>query len=310
MERNSDLTQALKAIKNVEDNTSWFRGHPHRWAIASLPLAYAVACVEVVSKKSEKVGAIYQQIIEAWGNPGLKTIYEAIIAEVPDSEIEKAKNALLHPEAAFLPDPNKPFKQLEEVFAGLDIDDDFFQDDGDMEQLSPEDQQDAEEFAKLVCLIMEFIIVGFNRESDIEKGRYRVIPTNEPPWLILAVMMRTSFESHNITLERLRHIYKSRIYKGKTIDFHKVLTEEPMSRWHRRMVASGKAAKLKLKNDRVIIEAAQHWYQCRVAYPSINKYCDALSKKTVMLDPKNVTKQIRPCDDALGYIRRLPRKET
>lgn len=77
---------------NVTENDSWFRGHPHHWATASLPLAYAVACVEVVSKESNEAGAVYQQLVEAWGNPGLKTIYEAIIAEVPDSEIEKTKN--------------------------------------------------------------------------------------------------------------------------------------------------------------------------------------------------------------------------
>ena len=121
-------------------------------------------------------------------------------------------------------------------------------------------------------------------------------------------MMRTSFESHNITLERLRRIYKLRKYKGKIIDFHKVLTEQPMSRWHRRMVAHAKAAKLKLKNDRVFLNAARAWYQCRVNYGSVAKYCDAQVKQGIMLDPKNVDKQIRPCDDALGYIRRLPRK--
>jgi len=53
MTKNGELTEALKAIKNVGDNTSWFRGTPHRWASGSLPLAYAVACVEVVSKNSE-----------------------------------------------------------------------------------------------------------------------------------------------------------------------------------------------------------------------------------------------------------------
>ena len=56
MERNGELTEDVKAIKNVADNASWFRGTPHRWASASLPLAYAVACVEVVSKMSGKAG--------------------------------------------------------------------------------------------------------------------------------------------------------------------------------------------------------------------------------------------------------------
>jgi hypothetical protein len=61
MNNNRDLTQALKDIKTVANNDSWFRDDPHRWATASLPLAYAVACVEVVSKSSEKAGAIHKQ---------------------------------------------------------------------------------------------------------------------------------------------------------------------------------------------------------------------------------------------------------
>jgi hypothetical protein len=54
--KKGDLTEALKAIKNVANNTSWFRDTPHRWASESLPFAYAMACVEVVSKMSGKAG--------------------------------------------------------------------------------------------------------------------------------------------------------------------------------------------------------------------------------------------------------------
>lgn len=43
-------------IRKVLENPSWFRDTPHYWAKASLPLAYAVACVEVVSEMSGKVG--------------------------------------------------------------------------------------------------------------------------------------------------------------------------------------------------------------------------------------------------------------
>lgn len=204
-----------------------------------------------------------------------------------------------------LPDPNRPFKQLKEMFTGLEINEDFLKDD-DMEELPTEEQQDAEQLANLESLIEEFIIVGFNRESDIEKGRYRVIPSEKAPWLIWAVAIRTALESYKITFERVRDFYKVRKHKGKIIDFHKVLTKQPMSRLHRQMVASSKAVDLKLKNDRTIVEAARHWYQCRVVFSSINKYCGAL--ENYRLEPKNISKQIRPCDDAVGYIRRLPRK--
>ena len=54
MERDGELREPSKDVKNVVDNKSWFRDTLHYWAEASLPLAYAVACVEVVCKKSEK----------------------------------------------------------------------------------------------------------------------------------------------------------------------------------------------------------------------------------------------------------------
>ena len=49
------------AIRRLINGTSWFRDTPHYWAEASLPLAYAVACVEVVSKSSEKARILYNK---------------------------------------------------------------------------------------------------------------------------------------------------------------------------------------------------------------------------------------------------------
>ena len=69
----------ILAIKNVADDTSWFRDTPHRWASASFPLACAVACVEVVSKSSEKAGIFYNRIVEAWSDPGIKAILASSI---------------------------------------------------------------------------------------------------------------------------------------------------------------------------------------------------------------------------------------
>jgi hypothetical protein len=58
-----ELEQSLSVIKSVIRDPSWFREHPHYWAMASLPFAYASVCVEVVCKNSEKAGDIYQQLI-------------------------------------------------------------------------------------------------------------------------------------------------------------------------------------------------------------------------------------------------------
>jgi len=79
MEKNGELTENLEAIKNLVDDTSWFRGTPHYWAKGSLPLAYAVACVEVVSESSEKAGVIYDKIVKAWSDAGIKAIFASSI---------------------------------------------------------------------------------------------------------------------------------------------------------------------------------------------------------------------------------------
>jgi len=266
-----------------------------------LPLAYALACVEVVAEKSDKARGIYQQIIEGWGNPEVQSYFEAMNSEIQDSEKEKVKQALIHPESVLTPDPNKPYRQLEDLFAKIKEDRDILAK-GIEQKSSTLEEQTVEQFLKFVFLIIDFITVGFNRESDIAKGQLRVMPDNNR--LLMAVIMHTSAEHQNIQLEQIRNMYKLRKHKGKVIDFHKELTEKPTGRWHRKMVASAKAYNLKLKNDQVIMSAARHWYQCRVVYPSINKYCD--DPKNYNLDPKNISKQIKPCDDALEYISRLP----
>ena len=84
MEHNTDLREPVRAMSSIEDNTSWFRDTPHYWAEASLPLTYAVACVEVVSKRSEKARILYNRIIEAWSDAGMKVVFDDIASIIPD----------------------------------------------------------------------------------------------------------------------------------------------------------------------------------------------------------------------------------
>jgi len=287
------INNGAGAGKSVIGDTSWFRDTPHYWAEASLPLAYAVACVEVVCKSSEKARMIYKKIVEAWGDAGIKAMGEEIASMVPESGKEKIKKAMLHPETELLPDPNRTFKKLERLSEEVEIDGELF---------------DLEGTEELENLVSEFILIGFNRESEIAKARCRVVPSEKAPWLIWAVVIRTALEGYNITFEKIRDLYKVRKYRGKVRNFQKVLKEEPMSRLHREIVASSKAANLKLKNDKTIMKAAMRWYKCRVVYPNIDEFCNSEPEEEIMLDPKNVDKEIRPCDDAVGYIRKLPRK--
>lgn len=300
MDKNNNLAKGISVIRDVACNPSWFREHPHYWALASLPFAYSMACVEVVKKYSEKAALIYNQIIEAWSKPSIRELYKELFSKIPEVEQEEIKQAFIHPERSFSPDPNKPFKDIEELFTDFEINEKFLLEENIKGLLPPEQWKNVGEVTYLALLIMKFIIYGLNREDDIEEGKIRVFPSEKHIWLILAVVMRTAFEHADITLEKVRNFYKlKKDDKGNIVDYHKILTEQPMSRTHRRMIRYGKKANLKLKNDRIFMDAARLWYQCRVVYPSINKFCEA--PENYKYDPKNVYKKIHPCDEAAGY---------
>jgi hypothetical protein len=286
-----ELPEGVDGGEKVIGNGSRFQDTPHYWAEAWLSLAYAVACVEVVCQRSERARALYNRIVEVWSDAEMKAVSAEISSIIPESGKERIKNAFLHPGTELLPDPNRLFRDLKKLFTDIEVDERFF----------------GEGPAELERMISEFIIVGFNREADIDNGRCRVLPSEQGFWLIWAVAMRSILDSYKITFEKVRDFYKVRKYKGKVIDFQGVLREQPMSRLHREIVVSARAANLKLKNDKTIVKAAHHWYQCRVVFPSINKYCAVF--ENYQLEPKNISKQIRLCDEALGYTRRLPKRK-
>ena len=62
----------------IRDN-SWFTEYAHRWPDAALPMAYAMACVEVVSQNSKQAGSIYKDILEAWVKPETNELYKQVI---------------------------------------------------------------------------------------------------------------------------------------------------------------------------------------------------------------------------------------
>jgi hypothetical protein len=61
MKDSKQLSEGLNEIRSVANNGSWFKDTPHYWAEAWAPLAYAVACVEVVCKSSEKAEIVHNK---------------------------------------------------------------------------------------------------------------------------------------------------------------------------------------------------------------------------------------------------------
>jgi hypothetical protein len=286
--------------------SSFFREHSHRLPEAGEPMAYAMACVEVVANWSPRGRELYQELVNAWSAPGVKGFFEQFIANVPDDVVQEWKEKMRNPGLALSPDPNKPFDDLGKAGSSLGT---VFGSEAVVRALEgAESTEEAADTARLFGLIFEFIIQGFNREKDLEQGIVRVLPTTEPPWLMLMALYRSGLEHGSITPDRLDRVYKVRQVKGKTVNFEEVMANEPMSRLHRKVVEASKKAGLKLHHDNTFLDAAWVWYQCRVVHATVEEFLKAeWDEGDYSVDLKNLQKLVKTCDDAVGYQKRLAR---
>ena len=93
MDVNLESRDAGKDANSVEGDRSWLRDTGHYWAEAWLPLAYAVACVEVVCRSCERAGKVYDRIVKAWSEAGAKSVSERIGSMIGESGREKIREA-------------------------------------------------------------------------------------------------------------------------------------------------------------------------------------------------------------------------
>jgi hypothetical protein len=293
----------MKSKLPIKSLNSWFGDYAHRNPEAALPLMYAMACVEIAVNESAKVKELYQELVEAWGKPDVKSLHNEIISVFTKDDMKKFEEIVRNPELAFEDDVNKPWLEYAELVNKPEFAELVFQ--GKWKEALGSLDTDYKDASELFHLILNFIFIGFNREDDLEKGRCKVVPSTNPPWLLLMVMYRTAFEHKNITLNRLIKIFKVRKFKGKVYDFEHILTMESNSRIHRRLAKNRKKTNKVFKHDYKFLDAAWLWYQCRVAYKSIEEFLSAEAEKgNDKLDYKNVQKEIKLCDDAIGYLKR------
>jgi hypothetical protein len=284
---------------------SWFGNSIHYWSEGMLPFTYAMACVEVVKKESEKARLIYDKIRNGMDNPDLKSIREGIFSSLNKEEQDNLKQELISVDKFIEQDVDKPFKLLSDFFNDDDLQETFVK----IIENSNKSDNDHEfkDLFDFISSVFEFILIGFNNESDVNNGKYKVVPLNDPPWLLIAITVATAMEYTGITMDKLVQVYKIKNLKGKLINYEYILTQKPTNRIHRRIVDKAQKGNLKLIHDKKILRAAERWYQCRVVYPGIEKYCNAEAARGVILEPKKIDKEIRPCDDAIGYNRRKKR---
>ena len=151
-------------------------------------------------------------------------------------------------------------------------------------------------------LVSELIKVGFNWESDQEKGIHKVTAETSPT-LVEAIRDRSLAEFKGIEVMNDETMKGIRI-GGKTYDWTKLLADSPTTRAHRARTGAYQGAGYRLKHDKSIVRKACLWYLCRVEYRNPEEYCMAMYEEDVFeLYGSNVRNEIRECDEAIGYGR-------
>jgi hypothetical protein len=276
------------------------------WTKESLDFAYVWACVDIAKKRSVKAANLYRGIVECWNNPDLINTFKDFYSEITSYLSEDQKNdiplMILQPEKYIKGDIDTPLRNLKNISGDQDIAEyvlSFL-----FENDSLERQNGA--LVEFILKIFEFILVAFNNKENLEKGKYKVFLSDLNQYVHLAVMFMSSLEHYSITRDRVIELYKVRLVRGKKLNFENILQKKPTSRIHRRIIANAKSSRIKLKHDRTIYKASEHWYECRVINKSINEF---LSKEdNPGLDLKNIQKEIKPIDVAMGYIKRRKSK--
>jgi hypothetical protein len=274
---------------------SWFTQAAHRWPDAGEAAGYAMACLDYVLVKSTEAQKAFKSLVDNFNKPGLQRLGAAWRSQFTDTQWKENTQEAIQ---GFSDDPNGTFVELNEFYSDEAKLTDDNEEQPAMVRTAMEILRDNEDYIKWCKQVSDFITSAFNRQSNIDAGKIKVQLSTDPPWLYLVIMLRCMFESKGISMSMASTMFKEVEEKGQRINYEDVLTQQPMSRRHRKITKIGKAKDLKLHNDQMFIEAAELWYKCRIVYPSVYAYCKAID-----IDSKNVYKKVRLCDDALGYVR-------
>lgn len=151
---------------------SWFNKKTFHYAYEETnPYIYAMACVEIVATHSKEGGMIFSQIINAWNKPGVKKFQNDFNSSINDKDNKEMKDVVLE----YFKDPKKPFIELQELTSKTGWWKALLENNNvETVDLSTEEEASYDAVFSGQWKIMEFILVGFNRKSDIKKGIYRV----------------------------------------------------------------------------------------------------------------------------------------
>ncbi|MFX1537131.1 MAG: hypothetical protein ACFFDI_23210 [Promethearchaeota archaeon] len=256
------------------------------------------ACLGIALEQSEEASDIFEDIIDCLDLPGIKETFDKVEDELPDSkyilkkivkeagyDVKKAPSAeslgithlrgLFRGGIRFIPEYSKKY-----ISWALKA------------------RRSRRDFQLLVNKIEELIRVGFKNK----------INPNNSDTLVQALFILVLSIRHELLLEQVE---KANIIRSKRELFtvEDLLNRTMTSKLNRAATRNFKSSGFCLTHEDTIESTALKWYQCRVVYSGPEKYCRQMDLKGVTEYPSNVSRQIKACDEAMGYPRRELKKE-
>lgn len=239
----------------------------------SMPLVLCGACLIIALEYSKKAKDIYNQIVESYRLPDIKEMFNEL-----DSQLTKPGSNLINCMK------NEEYGQI--VGKWFDLE---------------RDKIKSVDFKYWHGLINELIRVGFNQESEQDKGIYK-IKGESSPTMVNTIMIRSLAQYNHVELVNDKAKKAIKI-AGRTYDFTKLIELSSTTRRYRDHTKAYKKAGYKRHQDEKIAQIAAYWYLSRVKYSGPTEFCNEASRNGIILDESNVSNEIRQCDYAMGYPR-------
>ena len=153
------------------------------------------------------------------------------------------------------------------------------------------DTQRNNDFQEVVASINDFIKVGFNREHEQVKGKYKVTALSSKT-LPLVVIAKAYLEVKPLNLKRFEqapmYLHGKKLYTLRDVN-NRTIPRRVQKSITRDYLDAG----FKLKHDDKLDRVARWWYQCRVVYSGPEEFCrELLLGGGENLDPANVSKEL------------------
>lgn len=239
----------------------------------SMPLVLCGACLMIALEYSKKVKDIYNQIVESYRLPDIKEMFNEL-----DSQLKNPGSNLINCME------NEEYGQI--VGKWFDLE---------------RDRIKSVDFKYWHGLINELIRVGFNKESEQDKGIYE-IKGESSPTMVNTIMIRSLAQYNHVELVNDKAKKAIKI-AGRTYDLTRLIGINPTTRRYRDITKAYKKAGYRRHQDEKIVQIAAYWYGSRVVYSGPMEFCKQALRNGFILDAANVSNEIRECDYAMGYPR-------